>query len=139
MNIRRINFLLSSSKLGKKEIAEKCAVSRTTLDNLLSGADVKISTVEKLAAVLGVTVGDLFDGTPSPAAHANRAESIAAVSREVSVGTDFSDKERIAYLEKLLAEKERLIGVLMGTPGTGNPSPQCPFRTSKKSQTTENK
>ena len=61
MNIRKINELISSSILNKSQIAEKCNVSRTTLDNLLAGADVKVSTIEALARTLNVPVGVLFD------------------------------------------------------------------------------
>ena len=61
MNIRKLNELLSTSKLNKVQIAERCGVSRTTLDNVLAGADAKISTIESLAKVLGVSVGCLFD------------------------------------------------------------------------------
>lgn len=61
MNIRKINELVSSSTLNKSQIAEKCNVSRTTLDNLLAGADVKVSTIEALARTLNVPVGVLFD------------------------------------------------------------------------------
>lgn len=61
MNINKLNELLSASKLNKVQIAERCGVSRTTLDNVLAGADAKISTIESLAKVLGVRVGSLFD------------------------------------------------------------------------------
>lgn len=61
MNIKKLNELLNASKLNKVQIAERCGVSRTTLDNVLAGADAKISTIESLAKVLGVSVGYLFD------------------------------------------------------------------------------
>lgn len=114
MNISKINSLISSNKLTKGEIAERCAISRTTLDNLLSGADVKISTVEKLAAVLGVSVGSFFDGFQSEAAaNASGTGSVAAINSEVSVGDNLADKDRINYLERILEEKERTIQILM--------------------------
>lgn len=60
MNTSKLNELISTSKLNKVQIAEKCGVSRTTLDNVLAGADAKISTIESLSRVLGVSVGYLF-------------------------------------------------------------------------------
>lgn len=60
MNIRKINQLVEQSSLNKVQIAHECGISRTTLDNMLSGADVKISTVEALAKVLKVPVGVFF-------------------------------------------------------------------------------
>lgn len=61
MNINRLNDLVNSSKLNKVQIAEQCSISRTTLDNVLSGADAKISTIEALSKVLGVSVGYFFE------------------------------------------------------------------------------
>ena len=48
MNINRLNELINSSKLNKVQIAEQCSISRTTLDNVLAGADAKIITIEAL-------------------------------------------------------------------------------------------
>lgn len=61
MNINKLNNLITASKLNKVQIAERCNISRTTLDNVLAGADAKISTIETLANVLGVNVGYFFD------------------------------------------------------------------------------
>jgi transcriptional regulator with XRE-family HTH domain len=61
MNLRRLNELIITSPLNKAQLAERCLISRTTLDNVLSGADAKISTIEALARVLDVSVGYLFD------------------------------------------------------------------------------
>ena len=61
MNISKLQRLISESGLNKVQLAEKCGFTRVTLDNLISGGDAKISTVESLAKVLGVSVGCLFD------------------------------------------------------------------------------
>lgn len=61
MNVQRIVDIIMSNKLSKVDIASKMKVSRTTLDNLLNGADVKVSTIESLADVLGVNVSEFFD------------------------------------------------------------------------------
>ena len=113
MNISKINSYVASNKLGKGEIAERCGISRTTLDNVLSGADVKISTVEKLASVLGGSVGSFFDEQPTSTANASGDRSVAAINSEISVGENLADSERVAYLERILEEKERTIQILM--------------------------
>ncbi len=64
MNVQRILDIITSNKLSKIDIASKMKVSRTTLDNLLNGADVKVSTIENLAEVLGVSVAEFFESTP---------------------------------------------------------------------------
>jgi len=63
MNVQRIMDIIVSNKLSKIDIAAKMKVSRTTLDNLLNGADVKVSTIESLAEVLGVSVAEFFDAS----------------------------------------------------------------------------
>ena len=85
MNTQRIVNIIMSSKLSKIDIASKMKVSRTTLDNLLNGADVKVSTVENLAEVLGVDVAEFFSSdkkTPSLANNSNVAD-MNELEREV--------------------------------------------------------
>lgn len=61
MNISKLKKIVEESKLNKVQIAERCGFTRVTLDNALQGADVKISTIETLAKVLGVKTATLFD------------------------------------------------------------------------------
>jgi len=65
MNTDRLKMLIQSSGLNKFQLAQRCGVSRTTLDNVLSGGDAKMSTAEALARELGVRVGYLFDESSS--------------------------------------------------------------------------
>lgn len=60
MDFNLLNSLVGKSKMGKAQIAELANISRTTLDNALNGADIKISTIESLANVLGVSPGVFF-------------------------------------------------------------------------------
>ena len=65
MNTERLKMLMQSSGLNKTQLAERCGVSRTTLDNVLAGGDAKMSTAESIARVLGIRVGYLFDESGS--------------------------------------------------------------------------
>ena len=65
MNTERLNMLMQSSGLNKSQIAERCGISRATLDNVLAGGDAKMSTAESIARVLGIRVGYLFDESNS--------------------------------------------------------------------------
>lgn len=85
MNVKRIVDIITSNKLSKIDIASRMKVSRTTLDNLLNGADVKVSTVENLAEVLGVDVAEFFSSdkkTPSLSNSSNVAD-MNELEREV--------------------------------------------------------
>ena len=92
MRVDLINQAVEDFGVSKSRIAALCGISRSTLDHVLQGEDFKVSTLESLARVLGIGIGSLFDET-------DRSSGF--------------DRERIEYLEKLLAEKERLIGVLL--------------------------
>ena len=60
LNINKIKIAIKNSAMTHDEIAEKCGFSRTTLNNLLGGADVKISTIVKLSEVLGIPTAEFF-------------------------------------------------------------------------------
>lgn len=85
MNINKLCNLVSSSLLTKMEIAERCGVSRTTIDNLLAGADVKISTVEAFAKVMNVPVGSLFDDTMNEVQHDNELTALRKKVEELTI------------------------------------------------------
>ena len=86
MNINRIKELIETSKIGKSRLSELTKVSRTTIENLLAGADVKVSTIENLAYVLKVPVGYFFDDGVINVT-ASGMQAIATASGAVSVGT----------------------------------------------------
>lgn len=60
MNIKKLEALINNSKLNKVQIAKESGISRTTLQKVLEGADVKISTLEALARVLNVPLAEFF-------------------------------------------------------------------------------
>ena len=67
INIAKLNKIIESSDLTKTQIADKCNISRTTLDNVLYGADAKLSTIERITEVIGISVADLYSNhLPAP-------------------------------------------------------------------------
>ena len=118
MDFRLLNRLISESKLGKAQIAKQANISRTTLDNAISGADIKVSTIEILANVLGVSPKIFFEDLHAADSVVKTSGdfSPASFSGDVTVGAaDAMLSERVRHLEELLAEKERLIKVLLET------------------------
>jgi transcriptional regulator with XRE-family HTH domain len=111
MDFSLLNHLINESKMGKAQIAEAAKISRTTLDNALNGADMKISTVESLAKVLGVNPGVFFGAGNNAKVETNGDFSPASMHGNVTVGAEAVLAERVKNLEALLAEKERLIKV----------------------------
>ena len=101
MNIKRLNKLINSSKLNKVQITERCGISRTTLDNVLAGADAKISTIESLAKVLEINVGYLFNDTD---------EGILSITSDSEL--DFYKKE-VDRLQTLLNRQKKSTKVIV--------------------------
>lgn len=105
MNYRLLQKLLEESKLGKARIAEMAGISRTTLDNAINGADIKISTLENLSNVLGICTSVLFNEDTTCGSAVN-------VSGTINGGqnvTNYSCENEVRTLRALLAEKERII------------------------------
>lgn len=89
MNISKLQLIVNESKLSKVQIAEKCGFTRVTLDKILQGADAKISTIESLAKVLGVSLGDLFDEqAPIPSQKAVEKEEVRSPMGDQPVGDE---------------------------------------------------
>lgn len=61
INLQKIKLFIEQKGIGLVSLATKINVSRIALENILNGADVKISTVEALAKALNVKVVDLFN------------------------------------------------------------------------------
>lgn len=97
MNINRIKEAIDASKLGKSELSKLAKVSRTTIDNLLLGADVKVSTIENLAHVLKVPVGFFFDDSNFVHVSASGNQSIATNSGAVTVGGQNENSGRVGF------------------------------------------
>ena len=129
MNYSLLEKSVNRSKLNKNRIAELSGISRTTLDSALKGADIKISTLEKIANVIGIKVSLLFDELPQSESVTITNGSAAAVNVNAPINAPItaqsgneeshlrallSEKEKVlAEKERMIAEKERLIQILL--------------------------
>lgn len=114
MNVSKIATLIGNSKMNKGQIALQCGVSRTTIENLLSGADIKVSTLESLSKVLGVSPAVFFDNlTEINGSVAVKNNSGTITTGDINADGNAVLTERIKLLEKLLDEKERMIQLLL--------------------------
>ena len=91
MNISKLKRIVEESKLNKSEIAEAAGITRVTLDNAINGADVKISTIESISRVLGVSAATFFDES-----------DVVQVSSDVEVY-----KQEISRLQSLLNKQKK--------------------------------
>jgi transcriptional regulator with XRE-family HTH domain len=61
MNTKRLEELIAKSKVSKQSICKQCGFTRPTLDNALSGGDIRISILKSLSDFFGVSVSYFFD------------------------------------------------------------------------------
>lgn len=97
----------------QKELSGLLGITAQSVNAILSAKDVRSGTIEKIAKVLNVPVGFFFGYEGSQSAVVNGNKSVAAINSSVSSTTEEVLKERVKSLETLVAEKERLINVLM--------------------------
>lgn len=108
---------IAQQNISALAIAKKLGISPQALNSTFNAADVKSGTLERIAEVLGVKMS-FFYPMDSSSAVASGNGSVAVtgnnnVAGNVTMGDTAILTERIAMLEKLLDEKERLIKVLM--------------------------
>lgn len=119
---------MTSANITKAEMFKRTGIGRSTFDAILNGSDARVSTIEKIANVLGRSIGYFFDEENIEIRAAGRdyvekgkieynasstrdAEYIGSV--DCSVNSTVVLEEKIRSLEAIIAEKERLIQVLM--------------------------
>lgn len=96
------------------DLATRLGTTPQSLSSILHAKDVRSGTIEKIAQVLNVPVSFFFGETGlNQHAVANGNKSVAAINSSVSSSLEEVLKERVKSLETLVAEKERLINVLM--------------------------
>ena len=111
---------LIKKKVSQSEVARQLKISQQSFNQMLSSADVKTSLLERIAKVLNVTISSIY-GEKSSDAVANGDGCVAVngnntVAHHITTSAgDAILQQKVASLEALLAEKERLITVLLDT------------------------
>lgn len=116
MNISKLNELFENSKLSKVEFAKRCDITRATLDNALQGGDIRVSILEKIASVLQIPVGTLFeDSSPSVSLSGdhNQVNGHGASGNINGASAEMAAlKERNDSLERIIESKDAIIDTL---------------------------
>lgn len=111
MNLQMIKNLCEKQGRSLKQLAAESGMSEPNLHRCIRVNKIQASDLEQLCMVMGVPVNTFFDSSlPQPAA-----------SPEQKANADLRLlQERVGHLEQMVAEKERLISVLMGREKAGN-------------------
>lgn len=95
-NLLLIRDLCEINKIKIRELASRIGKDESTIQSMIRAGSTNTKTLEAIAEVFNVSPGIFFDN-----------------SSENNTGTNLNKEEEIAYLKKLLEEKERLIQVLL--------------------------
>lgn len=112
MTGRELKVKLSECGVSQSEIARRLEMSQQSFNQALVVNDVKSGLLERIAQALGLSMS-FFYPTDGNNAVASGNKSVAAINSNVSSPTAAVLEERVRALETLVAEKERLIKVLM--------------------------
>ena len=113
MKGEEVKLKLKKAGVSITEIASLLGMSRQSLSQALSVKDVKTGLLEDLSKALNVPLSYFYNDCSSQNVVANGNKSVAAINSNISTSTEDVLKERVKALESLVAEKERLINVLM--------------------------
>lgn len=114
MNTNKLRLIMRERKMTRKALTLATGLSGVTIDRILDGGDVRISTLETLASALGVTASSLLEPlevTDDDAAHiatVSGHHNTTAVDATIHTG----DVERLATLEQLVDTQQRYIRLL---------------------------
>lgn len=111
MTGKELKLKLSECGVSQSEIARRLEMSQQSFNQSLLVNDVKSGLLERIAQALGLSMS-FFYPVEGNNAFANGDKSVAAINSSVTSSADVLE-ERVRSLETLVAEKERLIKVLM--------------------------
>lgn len=119
MNIGRLEYLMAKGSITKVGLAAGVGLSDQTIGNVLKGADIKVSSLKKIADYFNVPVGYFFD--ECSVEQNTEGSSNVVVGRDNNGNISISECQNkledalkeIDHLKELNSEKERLIQVLL--------------------------
>lgn len=117
MTGKNLKEKVASSEISISELAKKIGLTQQGLSQALNAKDVKTGLVEKIASALNLPLSFFYEDsagahitTNGDHAIANGDHAIAAIDSTVSGSSEKAVlEERILGMQRLLAEKERII------------------------------
>ena len=89
----RIKQAIKESGSSVGELAQKMGVSWQTISRQINGANITVSTVQKIADALGVPVGQLFDQKPQPTNADHNVITCPHCGSKLVINLSVSDKK----------------------------------------------
>lgn len=122
MNLQSIKFYCERRPGGLRQLAEEAGMSEANLHRCIRNNKIQATDLEKIAHLLKISIVEFFDEQPN--IHVEAHDNAQAAGRDILNGANEADiaryRDKISYLEQriadkeaTIAEKERLIQVLM--------------------------
>lgn len=112
MTGKELKAKLIGCGVSQSEIARRLEISQQSFNQSMLVNDVKSGLLERIAKAIDVPMSFFYPNEGQKAV-VNGDNSVAAIQSTVTQGDCAVLRERVKSLEALLAEKERLISVLM--------------------------
>lgn len=122
MNLQSIKFYCERRPGGLRQLAEEAGMSEANLHRCIRNNKIQATDLEKIARLLQVSIVEFFDEQPN--IHVEAHDNAQAAGRDILNGANEADiaryrdkishlEQRIADKEATIAEKERLIQILL--------------------------
>lgn len=122
MNLQSIKFYCERRPGGLRQLAEEAGMSEANLHRCIRNNKIQATDLEKIAHLLKVSIVEFFDEQPN--IHVEAHDNAQAAGRDILNGANEADiaryRDKISYLEQriadkeaTIAEKERLIQILL--------------------------
>ena len=111
-----IKEFLRKKKVSQSEIARKLEMSQQSFNKMLQSDDIKSSLVERVASILHVSMGEIYNEEEHKAVASGNGIAVAGNNNVTGNYASNDSKvlqERVRLLERILDEKERTIQILM--------------------------
>lgn len=119
MIAERLNDLMTKNGTTKVGLSQKIGLSDQTIGNVLRGADVKVSSLKKIADYFNVPIGYFFDDNTINQTSTGNSNVLVGHDNngQISV-SEYQNKltdayKEIEHLKELNSEKERMIQILL--------------------------
>lgn len=117
MSGEELKIILMKHGVKIVDLANLLNYSQQNTTRLLKVTDVKSGTLERISELTNIPILEFYGGAPVASIQGDHNTQIAG-NRSCNIGCPSESdvavlKERIAHLEALVAEKERLIGILL--------------------------
>lgn len=109
LNAKKIENAMILHKISKKDLHENTGIAITTLNAILEGGDTKISTIEKIAKLLKVSIGYLFDEEEAAKVEIKTEGDYSPGLIDGNANVSYVNHDHIKWLETLLREKDERI------------------------------